>query len=424
MSKIDDLIAELCPNGVIYKPLSELGEFFGGLTGKSKDDFTNGNSSFITYKNVYSNPALDIDPVDTVKIAVGERQRTLEYGDIVFTGSSETPDECGLSSVITKKPEKPLYLNSFSFFFRFNNLSIIEPDFAKHLFRSSNLRYQIGKTANGVTRFNVSKKLMGKVVIPIPPLSLQNEIIRILDNFLDLTTELTAELAARKTQYEYYRDKFYGHDYEGMLRMADNQSVKILPLSEVGTFKRGKRFVKADSEGLTTGVPCLHYGELYTYYGVSAEKSKSFVKSALAAKLRFATKGDIVIVGAGENNIDIGVGVAWFGDEDIAVHDACYTLTHNQNSKYISYYLRTNIYHNQIKKYVSEGKICSISASGLGKALIPIPSLEEQERIVSILDNFEVLTNDNSTGLTAEIAARQKQYEYYRDKLLTFEQLI
>ena len=210
-TKLSQLIRELCPEGVEYKTLGELGEFYGGLTGKSKDDFKEGNAKFITYRNVYSNPALNIEVDDRVKIAEGENQRTLQYGDVIFTGSSETPDECGFSSVVTIKTVEKLYLNSFCFFFRFDDLSMILPDFAKHLFRSSDLRYQIGKTASGVTRYNVSKKLMEKVTIPLPPLEVQEEIVRILDRFdtlcNDISRGLPAEIAARKKQYEYYRDK-------------------------------------------------------------------------------------------------------------------------------------------------------------------------------------------------------------------------
>ena len=167
-----------------------------------------------------------------------------------------------------------------------------------------------------------------------------------------------------------------------------------------------------------------------TWYGADQEKGankvknvKSHIREELRSKMRYAHKGDVIIVGAGENNIDIGVGVAWEGEEDVAVHDACYTLVHEQNSKYIAYYLRSDMYHSQIKKYVSSGKICSISASGLGKAKIPIPSLEEQQRIVEILERFDVLCNNISSGIPAEIEARKKQYEYYRDKLLSFKEL-
>lgn len=208
MSKLDDLIKEKCPNGVKVYTLGELGTFYGGLTGKRKNDFVDGNAKFITYKNVYSNPALCLDVEDKVKIADGEKQRTLEYGDIIFTGSSETPDECGFSSVVTTKTNEKLYLNSFCFFFRLNNPELLLPDFAKHLFRSDNLRYQIGKTASGVTRFNVSKERMKSVKIPVPPLEIQNEIVQILDNF----AELTAELSNRKKQYEYYRDLLLNFD--------------------------------------------------------------------------------------------------------------------------------------------------------------------------------------------------------------------
>ncbi|MGI6067800.1 restriction endonuclease subunit S, partial [Absicoccus porci] len=196
MSRLDDLIQEYCPDGVKFKTLGELGHFYGGITGKSKKDFVDGNAVFISYKNVYQNPALDIHPSDRVKISEEENQRTLKLGDIIFTGSSETPDECGFSSVITEQPTEPLYLNSFCFFFRLDNPEILIPDFAKHLFRSDNLRYQIRKTANGVTRFNVSKDKMSRVKVPLPALPVQREIVRILDEFTLLSAELAAELAA------------------------------------------------------------------------------------------------------------------------------------------------------------------------------------------------------------------------------------
>ena len=101
MSRLSELIKKYCPNGVKYKKLGELGAFYGGITGKYRDDFIDGNEKFITYKNVYSNPALNVNVSDTVKISENENQRTLEYGDILFTGSSETLVECGMSSVLT-----------------------------------------------------------------------------------------------------------------------------------------------------------------------------------------------------------------------------------------------------------------------------------------------------------------------------------
>ena len=111
MNVIEKLIAELCPNGVEFKELGELGDFYGGLSGKSKDDFSNGNAKFITYMNIFSNIAVNTDINTFAKVSKDENQNKVEYGDVLFTGSSETPDECGMSSVLTKKADQSLYLN-------------------------------------------------------------------------------------------------------------------------------------------------------------------------------------------------------------------------------------------------------------------------------------------------------------------------
>jgi type I restriction enzyme S subunit len=195
--------------------------------------------------------------------------------------------------------------------------------------------------------------------------------------------------------------------------------VKWMKMSDIGTFTRGKRFVRTDI--VEDGVPCIHYGDMYTYYGLKADKAKTHLTPKKAQKMRFAKKNDVVIVGAGENKNDIGVGVAWLGEEDVAVHDACYIFSSDLYPQYVSHFLRTESYHKQIYPLVSEGKICSISAESIGRAIIPIPPLEEQQRIVSILDRFEALTADLQSGLPAEIEARRKQYEYYREQLLTFK---
>jgi len=143
MSRLEELFAGLCPDGVEWKRLGEIGTFYGGLSGKSKDDFTDGNAKFITYMNVYTNLALDIKSNFKVIVADNERQNTVQYGDVLFTGSSETPDECGLLSVLTQQTEEIFYLNSFSFGFRLNDKNLLLPDFSKYLFRSEELRKQI-----------------------------------------------------------------------------------------------------------------------------------------------------------------------------------------------------------------------------------------------------------------------------------------
>lgn len=252
--------------------------------------------------------------------------------------------------------------------------------------------------------------------IPLPPIEVQNEIVRILDCFTQLEAELEAELDCRKRQYEFYRDQLLSFD---KLTPPERNNIVWKKLSEVGTFIRGKRFVRTDI--VEHGVPCIHYGDIYTYYGLTAQITRTFLMPEKAAKMRFAQKNDVIIVAAGENNMDIGVGVAWIGDEKVAVHDACFIFRSDLHPRYLSHYLRGSDYHLQIKKYVSEGKICSISAQNLGKAVIAIPPLKEQERIANILDRFESLTTSLQHGLPAEIAARRQQYEYYRDKLLDFK---
>lgn len=252
-----------------------------------------------------------------------------------------------------------------------------------------------------------------QIEIPLPPIEVQTEIVRILDKFTSLEAELEAELDCRKRQYEYYRDKLLSFENVG------GQEVEWKKMSEVGTFIRGKRFVRTDI--VEEGIPCIHYGDIYTYYGLAATKAKTYLKPEKAEKMKFASKNDVVIVGAGENNMDIGVGVAWLSDEKVAIHDACYIFKSKMNPRFVSHYLRGSNYHLQIKKYVCEGKICSISSKSIGRSLIPVPSLQEQERIATILDRFESLTTALQSGLPAEIAARRQQYEHYRDKLLTFK---
>lgn len=253
----------------------------------------------------------------------------------------------------------------------------------------------------------LSPSIIKDLEIPLPPLPVQEEIVRILDAF----TELQAELQKRKQQYNYYRDN--------LLSFKGRTDVEWKKLGEIASIKTGRRFVRTDIR--ESGVPCFHYGDIYTYYGLTATQTKGYLDKELAKKLRFAQPNDVVVVCAGENDMDIGVGVAWLGDKPAVVHDACCILHHNQSPRYISHFLRTHNYHLQMKKYVKNGKISSLPASGLAEALIPLPSFEEQERIAAILDRFDTITTDLTQGLPAEIEKRRQQYEYYRDKLLTFK---
>lgn len=362
--------------------------------------------------NVYSNPSLCVNVNDKVVINEGERQNTIQYGDVLFTGSSETPDEYGMSSVLATHIEENLYLNSFCFGYRFNDLKDINPHFLKHLFRSASLRKAIAKTANGVTRFNVSKKLFAEIEIPLPPLEIQNRIVEVLDKM----TELEAELEARKQQYEYYRNKLLTfNDING-----GGRQVAWKKINDIGTIYRGVAYSKKNFTEM--GIPCIHYGQIYTRYGTFANKTFTYVNEELAKGKRLAKKGDLIMAVTSENLEDVGKCLAWLGKDDILVSNhACY-IRHSLNPKYLAYFLQTSYFFNYKKKISKGVKVIDLDLNMFGDMLIPVPPLEEQARIVSILDRFEALTTDLQSGLPAEIEARRQQYEYYRNKLLTFEQ--
>lgn len=256
------------------------------------------------------------------------------------------------------------------------------------------------------------------IPVPIPcpdnpekSLAIQSEIVRILDKFTALTAELTAELNMRKKQYNYYRDQLLSFNTEDVPHLPMGQK-------DIGEFIRGGTFQKKDF--IDAGVGCIHYGQIYTYYGTYTEKTKTYISTALAKKCKKAQKGDLIIATTSENDEDVCKAVAWLGSEDIAVSsDAC-IYKHNLNPKYVSYFFQTEQFQNQKRQYITGAKVRRVNADNLSKILIPVPSMEIQERIVSILDKFDTLTNSITEGLPREIELRQKQYEYYRDLLFSF----
>src|SRR5690554_1199715 len=270
----------------------------------------------------------------------------------------------------------------------------------------------------------ITKDDFKKFEIPIPcpdnpekSLEIQQEIVRVLDELTSLTNQLTTELETerqnRKKQFEFFREQLFTFE-EG--------SIIFNKLGEIGEFQRGKRFVKTDM--ISEGVPCIHYGEMYTHYGIWAREAKSFLSAELVSskKLRVAEKNDVVIVAAGETIEDIGKGTAWLGEEGVVIHDACFSYTSPLNPSYVAYFTRTKQFHDQIRRNISSGKISAINSKGLEKVYIPIPSLAEQERIVKLLDQFDSTHTAIEEEITKEIKLRTQQYEYYREKLLSFPQ--
>ena len=193
-----------------------------------------------------------------------------------------------------------------------------------------------------------------------------------------------------------------------------------MALGDVGNFTRGAGIQKSDFS--ESGAGCIHYGQIHTHYGTWAKATKSFISPQYAARLRKARTGDLVIATTSENDDDVAKAVAWLGDEDVAVSTDAHIFQHSLNPKYMAYFFQTESFRQQKKPYLTGTKVRRISSESLAKIRIPVPPLEEQERIVGILDKFDALVNDLSSGLPAEIKARRQQYEHYRDRLLTFQE--
>ncbi len=391
---------------VEWKKIEDLGSYFGGLTGKTKNDFVDGNAKFITYMNVFTNPALDISTTGVVRISQGEKQNKIQRGDILFTGSSETPEEAGMSCVVTEDLKEEVYMNSFCFGIRLDHPEQYDLGYLKHIFRSNNVRKNISKAASGVTRFNISKSRFGRILIPIPSLSEQTRIVDILDSFTSSIENLKQQIAERHKQYEYYRDQLL--DLEGK---EDN----IVSFGDVCEMLKGDGVQKVDF--VDEGIGCIHYGQIYTHYGSFTYTTNKYVSKEVFDKAKKASKGDIIMTDTSENVEDICKSVAYLGEDDIAVSNHALIIKHNQNPKFLSYSTLTRSFFIQKRKYVVGVKVSGIKPNDLAKIKIFLPSIEEQNHIVSILDTFEA----SIANLEAQLELREKQYEYYRNKLLTFE---
>lgn len=301
------------------------------------------------------------------------------------------------------------------------NISRVDNKYVYHLLKMNQENLMGKQLGAGIPALHTANILGISIPIPCPDnptksLDIQHRIVEILDKFTELEAELEAELDCRKRQYEYYRNQLLSFDI--LNRGQKLNDVKIMILGEIGTFVRGSGLQKKDFT--PTGVGCIHYGQIYTYYGTYAKKTKSFVSQEFALKARKAKHGDLIIATTSENDEDVCKAVAWLGDEDIAVSsDACF-YAHTMNPKYIAYYFQTELFQSQKRKFITGTKVRRVNAKDLAKIKIPLPPLSVQREIVEILDKFDTLTNSISEGLPKEIELRRKQYEYYRNQLLSF----
>lgn len=407
---IDELIAELCPEGVEFKEVGSIAAYSDTRVDASELDET----TFVGVDNLLPNTAGKASASYMPNTA---RLTAYEVGDILLGNIRPYLKKIWLAdnnggcsgdvlAIRIAEAHRPHLMSEFLYRL-----------LASDVFFAYNMQH-----AKGAKMPRGSKEAILKYRIPIPPLEVQHEIVKVLDTFTQLEAELEAELEARRRQYQYYRDTLLSFDadvsHEGT--KARSKAVRWATLGEIGEFIRGRRFTKADY--VEEGIPCIHYGDIYTQYGTSATVTASYVRADMASTLRFAKPGDLVIAGVGETVEDVGKAVAWLGVGEVAIHDDCFLFRHSLNPKFVSYCFQTKNLHGEKGKYVARAKVKRLSSENLGKLVIPVPPLEEQKRIVAILDKFDALVNDLSSGLPAEIQARRRQYEYYRDRLLTFKE--
>ena len=279
--------------------------------------------------------------------------------------------------------------------------------FLFYLFNSKDFENIAFANSTGGAQKNLGTTWLKNFLIPIPSLQEQERIVGILDTFTACIDNLKAQIEQRRKQYEHYRDQLL--DLEGK---EDND---IHCWGEFCKIEKGNGVQKADF--VDEGVGCIHYGQIYTHYGSYTYETNKFVSKEVFEKAKKASRGDIVMTDTSENVEDICKSVAWLGDDDIAVSNHALIIKHKQNPKFLSYSTLTNSFFIQKRKVVFGVKVSGIKPEHLAQIKIYLPSLQEQERIVGILDTFEA----SIANLEAQLEQRQKQYEYYREKLLTFE---
>ena len=386
MSKLDELLRELCPDGVEYKRFDEvctLNARIGWQRLTKAEYMSKGDYLLITGTDFTETHEIDYS---TCVYVTEERYKQdskiqLKNGDILITKDGTLGKVAQVKGL-----EMPATLNGGVFVVRCKDGSL-ENRFILHYLLSNHFQSVVEQQKTGSTISHLTQTLFSRLMIPLPPLEVQREIVRILDNFTNLTAELTAELTARKNQYEFYRDKLLTYD----------SKTKIVPLKDVAEIERGTRVVRSQ---LTEDGLYPVFQNALTPMGYNDKAN------------RLGNNTFLICAGA--------AGQIGYSDVDFWAADDCYTFKccEKLENRYLFHVLKNN--QHRIDAQVRRASIPRISREAVGNIRIPIPPLDVQNRIVNVLDNFEKICSDLNIGLPAEIEARQKQYEYYRDKLLTF----
>lgn len=385
MSKLEELIQQLCPDGVEYKKLNEIVEIKRGTRVVRSQLFSDGKypvyQNSLTPLGYYEKSNVK---ANTTFIIVAGAAGEIGYSTVDFWAADDCfYFECG-----------EMILNKYIYYLLLKN---------KYLLLSKVRKASIPR---------LSRVAIEQLLVPVPPLEIQHEIVRILDNFTELTAELTekliAELAARKKQYEYYRDALFS------IRNCEHVMIKDLATTNIGLATSVTKYKTS------RGVLLLHNSDIQQNHIVL--KQYEYVSEEFARKnaKKLLQKDDIITVHTGDVGTSAVIGDPYIG----AIGFTTITTRISDQSKITPQYLCHYLNSHRCKADIARMTISdrsNLNQNSFEKLAVPVPPLEEQHRIISILDRFDALCNDLTNGLPAEIAARQKQYEYYRDKLLTFQ---
>lgn len=410
-----------CSN-VEYIKLGDIAKFTYGYTDKAKDY---GDTRFIRITDIFDNGYLNPNDAKYINLNEESKKYLLSKGDLLLARTGATYGK----TLYVPNDEKAVYA-SFLIKIELDNTKILNRYYWH--FSKSNLYWkQANKLVSTAGQPQFNTNAVSRVVIPVPPLSVQENIVKILDRFdklnNDMSEGLPAEIEARKKQYEYYRDTLLSFDdkacshivkVERERELTRTKAIKWLSIQDLFNLRNGYTPSKSKSEYWTNGtIPWFRMEDIRENGHILNDSIQHITPIAVKGKL-FPANSIILATSAtiGEH--------ALISVDSLANQRFTYLTVKNEysnqlNMKYIYYYFFK--IDEWCKNNLNVSSFASVDMDKFKKLKFPIPPLEEQERIVSILDRFDKLCNDISEGLPAEIEARQKQYEYYRDKLLTFK---
>ena len=402
MNKIERMLQELCPEGVEYKKLIDVAEILYGYPFDAK---------LFTEDNQYI-PLIRIRDVKSAKASTYYKG---DFNDIYIIKRGDILVGMDGNFNLEKWNDRNGVLNQRVCKIYAKNQLVVINEYLYHLLGP--IFKKIEEEVKGGTVKHLSAAKINRIEIPVPPLPIQKEIVRILDHFTELTAELQAELQARQEQYEYYRNELLTFTKIG----GGTQSVTWMKMSDLFDIRNGYTPSKANTEYWENGtIPWFRMEDIRQNGRILSDSIQHITPSAVKGGRLFPANSFIIATTAtiGEHALIIVDSLANQRFTNLQVRKS---LTDKIVVKFLYYYMF--IVGKWCKNNTNVSGFASVDMSKFKKLLIPIPSIPEQQRIVDILDKFETLVNDLSQGLPAEIAAVQEQYEYYRNKLLTFKRI-